>query len=370
MSKIPELLISVSGEKIDSVEKWEKFRRREILNLFQEYVYGVRDIEKPKDLHFEQKAETVFKGMRCKEIEGGFGSFSFPFKLYLPLNQAKAVPTFVYVMHEFQEKNFSFDEKGNFVRGESQIPIKDINDRGFGIAVMPTRSVYHDWEAHEEFKQGVFAAVETPKGRQSNSWATISAWAWGASRVLDYLETDGNVDCNNIAVVGHSRGGKTALWAAATDQRFKLAVSNNSGCMGSAVLRGKEGEHIKDINITDWFCENFRDFNEHEELLPVDQHMLIALIAPRYVYVLSSVSDTWADPCAEYLGCHMASEAFELYGMEGFVAPEGKPQLEAPVHGGHIAYHMKQGGHSIGAYDWSNVMDYFEKIIKTQKLDK
>ena len=136
--------------------------------------------------------------------------------------------------------------------------------------------------------------------------------------------------------------------------------------MGAAVLRGKEGEHVREINISDWFCENFRDFNEYEDMLPVDQHMLLALTAPRYVYVTSSQSDTWADPKAEYLSCRLADEVFRLYGLKGFEAPSKEPPLEEPIQEGHIAYHMKRGDHSITAYDWNQIMKYFEKIIKQE----
>lgn len=366
MSKIPELLVSLSGQKIDSVELWERFRRREILYLFQEYVYGVRDIEKPEGLYFEVKHEEEFLGMRRKDIRCGFDKFQFSFSLFLPLKHEKPVPCFVQVMHDNMERGYNFNEEGSMVSPlyeNNEIPVKEITNRGFGIAIMGTRDIYHDWLSHENYKQGIFTHVTNPKGRQPNSWATISAWAWGTSRIMDYLETEPEVDEKNVAVGGHSRSGKTALWAAATDTRFKLAFSNNSGCMGAAVLRGKDGEHAKDINISEWFCQNFKEYDDYEEMLPVDQHMLIALIAPRYVYVTSTVLDTWSDPNAEYLGCHLASPAFELYGVKGFVAPEGKPELLAPCHEGHIAYHMKEGDHSIDNYDWFRVMDYFETIL-------
>ena len=367
MSKVPELMTTVSGEKITNAVDWETFRRKEILSMFEEYVYGVRDIERPENLYFKVLKETEIYGMKTKEIEVGFDDFSFTFTLYLPKKIKKPMPAFVFVGNEFIAREYKFNDEGNLgIEGtEKQVPLKDITDRGFALAFMPTRDIYRDWELRANFKQGVFSAVKNQKGRQKNSWATISAWAWGTSRVLDYLETDKDIDSANVAVMGHSRGGKTALWAAATDTRFKLAVSNNSGCMGAALLRGKEGEHIKDINMTDWFCENFQAFNEHEEMLPVDQHMLLALIAPRYIYVTSSVLDTWADPQAEFRACHLATEAFRIYGwMPGIEAPEDKPELEVPYHDGHIAYHMKQGGHSLTRYDWDNVMDYFVKIIQ------
>lgn len=369
-AEIPELLISLSGQKINTVEKWEKFRRKEIKNLFEQYVYGVRDIEKPENMKFSVKHERVYpdSGIRQKDIRIRFDNFMFSFSIYLPAENTKPLPAFLMVMHENMENHSEFDRKsGNiYFSGETfkdyLIPVKNIIERGFCLVVMPTKEIYHDWRAYEDFQQGIFAAVQTTKGRQKNSWATISAWAWGTSRVMDYLETEEEVDEKNVAVIGHSRSGKTALWAAATDTRFKLVVSNNSGCMGAAILRGKDGEHAKEINVSDWFCENFQDYNEFEEMLPVDQHMLLALIAPRYVYVTSSQDDLWADPKAEYLSCKLASDAFELYGIDGFVSSEDEPPLEVPLQKGHIAYHMKPGDHSIKEYDWSRFMDYFDKI--------
>ncbi len=362
MNKIPKVLETISGEQVTTKEQWELFRRKEILNLFSEFVYGVRDIEKPDNLYYKIISDEIFLEMRRKEVKIGFNDFEFPVTLYMPEKHQKPLPAFVYVMHEFQEDAFKIDEDGNFGGAGSVIPLKEITDRGYAIAIMPTRNIYRDWEAHKNYEQGVFTAYAPLKKRAKNSWATISAWAWGASRVLDYLETDKDIDSASIAVAGHSRGGKTALWAGATDERFKYVISNNSGCMGAAVLRNKKGEHIKNINVTDWFCGNFHDFNDCEEMLPVDQHMLVSLIAPRYVYVSSSSEDEWADPANEYLACHLADEVFRLYGNDGFCAPKGNPEMEIPQHKGHIAYHMKQGEHSITSYDWKNFMDYFDSI--------
>lgn len=374
MSAIPELLVSLSGEKIDTKEKWEKFRRGEILSLLSEYIFGFRDIEKPENLYFKVKGENIFKGMRKKEIVGGFNDFSFPFDIYMPLKAERPLPTVLFIQTETPEKEYLFNDEGNMEGpdnevmrdGKCSVPVKKLTESGYAVAVMPTRHVYPDWTSKGEFKKGVFAAYTPLKKRQKNSWAGISAWSWGASRVMDYLETDDEIDESKVAVIGHSRGGKAALWTGATDERFLLSISNNSGCTGAAIHRGKEGEHIKDINISDWFCENYHSFDDNEEMLPIDQHMLLALFAPRYVYVTSSQLDTWADPKAEYLSCKLASPAFELYGVEGLADPQELPPFEAPSLGGHIAYHMKWGDHSIGAYDWDNVMKYFGKIIEEQ----
>lgn len=369
MSRIPEIMTSVSGEKISTVEAWEKFRRPEIINLFENYEYGVRDIERPENLKFELKAEKNEHGMRVKYLEASFNDYSFPFRLYLPQNQDKPLPALIHVMHEFQEDGFVFDKNGNMSAApeitKSVLPLKYITDRGFACAVMPTRNIYPDWKAHAEFKQGVFSAYKSAKPRNKHSWATISAWAWGVERVIDYLEKDGDIDSSKIAVNGHSRGGKTALWASAIDKRILLSVPNNSGCCGAAVLRGKKGEHAVDINDSgcDWFCEKFRDFDNCEEFLPLDQHMLVASIAPRYVYITGSTLDEWADPDAEFLSAKLATEAFELYGVSGLVAPE-KPIVNEVYQKGHIAFHLKEGEHSQTMFDWEKVLDYFEKICK------
>lgn len=365
MSKIPELMRSFGGEKIDSVSKWESFRREEIINAFEMNMYGVRDIERPEDLKFENKGEKIEYGMRIKEIEASFDSFSMNFKLYLPEKSEKPVPAIVFIMHEAMHNNLYFDEKGNMTSEKvvSRLPVKKITERGFAVAVMPTSEIYPDHPVHANFEVGVFSQVKPLKPRTKHSWATISAWSWGVSRVVDYLETDSDIDSTKIAAVGHSRGGKTALWAAATDKRILLTVPNNSGCCGAAVLRGKKGEHAKDINVTDWFCRKFKEYNDYEEMLPVDQHMLVAAIAPRYVYITDSIEDEWSDPDAELLAARLASEAYEIYGLRGLVAPE-KPVLDEVYQDGHIAFHVKSGDHSITEFDWEKVLDYFEKITK------
>ena len=366
--KIPELLTTISGERVTSLDVWKRFRREEILDLFCHHVYGRRDIERPDGERFLTIDEKVVHGMRKQEIKCTFNDYSFPFSLYLPAAKTEPCPAFVYVMHENLENDMTFDEVGNMYskKTASVLPLKSITDRGYAVAVMPTRDIYREWTEKAGYRHGVFLAAKTPKGRDKHSWASISAWAWGVSRVVDFLEEHPEIDSSKIASIGHSRSGKAALYAAATDERIFLAVPNNSGCMGAALLRGKKGEHATDINVSDWFCEKFREYNDMEHLLPVDQHMLLALIAPRFLYITCSILDEWADPDAELRAARLASEAFELYGVRGLVAPEA-PVLDQTYHDGHIAYHVKQGDHSQTEFDWENIMNYFDKIRLEQK---
>lgn len=355
------LLTSISGEPVRTREQWEQFRRPEILTLFREYVYGRRAVERPDGMTFavSQRVEG-YDGQPIvyEKLTIRIGAYAFDVHGYLP-EQAQSIPAFVYVMHEFQEKNSDFAHMAE----NSFVPVGQITARGYGVFILPTSGIYPDWEHKDHYRSGVFAAFgPAPDKRTGSDWATIAAWSWGASRVMDYLETDERIDRANVAVVGHSRGGKTAFWCAANDPRFALAISNASGCMGAAFLDGKTGEHIKDINCTDWFCGNFRNFNDHEELLPVDQHMLLAALAPRLAYVESCSEDDWSDPAAERRSCRMASEVYEkIYGIPGAVLPEEPIPLNTPYHAGNIGYHMKEGAHSISAYDWEQYIDFWDE---------
>ena len=358
--KIPELLTSVNGEKIDTVEKWENKRREEIMDLFSEYVYGVRPVERPDDIAFcvEREDNYLGYGVTKKTVSITFSGYTMKVYGFQPANITGKIPAIVYAMHEYEEErcNVVTDMVCEFV------DIKEITRRGYAAFIMFTSCIAPDWEAKCEYKAGVYPLYD--KERDEKSWATISAWSWGTSRVLDYIETDDELDATKVAVSGHSRGGKTALWAGATDPRFFVAYSNSSGCTGAAVLRGKKGEHIKDINITDWFCGNYHKFDDNEDALPVDQHMLIAAQAPRNCYIQSCSLDEWADPKAERLACRLANEAYALYGKTGIVLPEeGKVENDTAYHEGTIGYHMRSGSHCIIYEDWRHFLDFFDKKL-------
>ena len=295
-----------------------------------------------------------------KVVEVHANDHTFPFYLFVPADAKKPVPAFVWVENELYMGKTDFERSIDY----EFLPVSRILSRGYAVAVMPVYYVSPDWVHHAEFKKGVFSAMEDPKHRTDRSWATISGWALGMSLILDYMETDQDIDHLKVTAIGHSRGGKTALWAGATDQRFALVISNSSGCTGAAYTRGKKGEHIKDINISDWFCENYQRFNDREDMLPVDQHMLLAAIAPRPLYVKSDVEDEWSDPEAELKSAKLASAVYELYGMKGLVMEEEIPVLSKKYHEGTIGYHLAPGDHNLTIFDWDCYMDFADQKLK------
>ena len=214
------------------------------------------------------------------------------------------------------------------------------------------------------FSQGVFPAVQPAKARGGDSWATISAWAWGASRVLDWIETEPLLDAKHVAVVGHSRGGKTALVAGVYDKRFAMACSNCSGCSGAKLnhIDLPKSEHIAPIvkNFPYWFCQNYFMHANRDDQLPFDQHQFIALIAPRLVCVASATKDVWAGQPGEWWSAKLASPAWELYGKKGLAA-DSFPAPDTPQQDGCISYHIRTGIHNLTPYDWNRYMDFADK---------
>ena len=385
--ELPDILISNDGEQINSVEDWEEIRRPEILELFKKYVYGkINDQNLNVKYNVLKTNNSALNGKAIQKevivsIFNKEDTLNMNILIYLPRYSKKPYPIFLgmnfYGNHTINpDINISITQ--NYVNNKPEFcitnnqashlsrgvranrwPIDRIIERGYGIA-----SIYYgdlDPDYDDGFQNGLHKLLNNSNlaGRGADEGGAISAWAYGLSKAIDYFETDNDINKNQVIVLGHSRLGKTALWAGAVDQRIAITISNDSGCGGAALSRRKTGETLFDINskFPHWFCKNFHDFNNKEDDLPVDQHMLLALISPRPVYIASAVNDKWADPEGEYLSLYYAGPAYSLYG-ENILDNKNLPELNQPVIRGKLGYHIRSGSHDLTKYDWERYMDF------------
>lgn len=347
-------------------EEWIRTGRPKTLELFTKHVYGRAPVGKPDTLAFkviqeDPKAMDGAATLKIVEISysGPGGSSKFNLITFIPNKATKPAPGYLLICNRGPE-NIDPTRK----KKDDFWPAETIVERGYVAATFFNGDLSTDKNLN--FNNGAHKVFDNYEGeRPGDAWATIAAWAWGASRALDYFETDPSIDATKFAVVGHSRGGKTALWAGANDERFALTISNNSGCTGAALARRKHGERVGRINkvFPYWFCGNYKNFDEKEDDLPIDQHQLVALMAPRAVYVASASKDDWADPQGEFLAAVHAEPVYELFGLKGLETTTF-PEPNSPIQIGHIGYHLRAGKHNLTDYDWEQYMNFGDVHLK------
>lgn len=413
--QLPDPLLFPDGSVVTKTD-WPK-RREEILELFKKHVYGTMPEPPPKNFRMGaskaeyQEVELVDRSegdsivqvkARMKEVtlyltrhnksaltgdSGGVDQSDPVTKakllIVLPINdysgQNRVCPIFLgynfrgnHSIHrspaislaKVWNKQRELVTAGEDTRGQSsgRWPLAKIISRGYGLATLYYGDIDPDFD--DGFENGVHKLYPDLQNRPDN-WSSIGAWAWGLHRVMDYFETAApEIARNRVALIGHSRLGKTSLWAGATDQRFRVVISNNSGCGGAALSRRRIGESVKRINtkFPHWFCKQHRDYNDNENECPVDQHMLVALMAPRAVYVASAKEDRWADPRGEFLSCYHAQPVFNLLGVGDMgVSDATMPELNKPVGNStddRISYHIRSGKHGVTDFDWQQYLSF------------
>jgi hypothetical protein len=387
---LPDPLRFIDGRPVRDPTEWRERRRPEIVRLFEEHVYGRSPARPPAVGALVVETEPRALGGRATRrqvrvrLDGADAGPAFEMLLYIPNGAKRPVPAFLALNFNGNHAinadtgirlatSWLADGPGvvehqatEGARGSNSEawPLEAILQRGYALATI----AYGDLEPDhpEGWKQGVrarFGAGVSGKFGASD-WGAIGAWAWGLSRALDYLETDSDVDARRVAVLGHSRLGKTALWAGAQDERFAIVISNNSGEGGAALARRRFGETVEAITrrFPHWFASRFRAYAGEEDTLPVDQHMLLALVAPRPLYVASATEDLWADPRGEFLAAKAAEPVYRLLGRDG-LGVEEQPGPDRPV-GGTIGYHLRSGPHALVPYDWEQYLDFADRHLR------
>lgn len=394
---LPDPLLLDSGHMVKNTAQWRK-RRTEILEQFETHVYGRTPTLRPDmAFHASSRQPGALAGKAVRKqvtvfFSGAKDGPQMDILIYLPTERTGPVPIFLglnfagnHAVHKDPGIKLSaswmragtlgvVDNRATEVsRGATanRWAVERILSRGYGLATIYYGDIDPDYD--DEFQNGVhplfYRANQTrPK---PDEWGSISAWAWGLSRALDYFESDDEIDHQRVAVMGHSRLGKTALWAGARDERFALVISNNSGCGGAALSRRRFGETVQRINTSfpHWFCDNFAQFNNREASLPVDQHMLVALIAPRPVYIASAEQDRWADPRGEFLAGYHAHPVYRLLGTDGIGSDttliDQMPRLDEPVMNT-IGYHIRRGKHDVTDFDWKCYLEFADKHLRRE----
>ena len=388
-NNIPKLLSDGEG-KNDWIAK-----RAELCKMIEEIEYGKRP-----DIPYQVKGfvrsedtyptEEIIRRVIDIQISTELGTHSFPIYLFIPVGKIEVPATLLICSQSRVVKpmklpeGFSFDGiqkmfetmeiimDGPFDAGTSSKGLDMAVDMDNGHWPVPeimkrNHAGFYATDAEadgEDFLGGIAEIFGTKKNnRQSNEWGVIAIWAFAAQCVMDYLQTIPELDVKRIGITGHSRCGKAALWAAVKDERFAWVMPNNSGCCGAALLREKHGENIRSITamMPYWFAPGFSNYVGRLEELPFDQHMLLALIAPRILHVASGSEDYWADPQGEHISTVMANEVYQLYGnpiMENIF-----PKENTAILAGSIGYHLRKGPHLLTEYDWMQLLDHVEKVI-------
>jgi hypothetical protein len=389
--EFPNVLQMLDGDRIATPEEWTARRRPELSDLFQHYMYGKLPA-KPHGVSAEElfRDDAALDGTAImREIELTVGGPGAP-KLRLLL----ITPRDVTVAPCFLGLNFAGNhtvtddtrvrlprtwlpssypgvvdnratEAGRNGRAD-RWPIRDIIRRGYALATIHLGDIQPDRPGARE---GFRATLPESSGPGDPTAAgTLMWWAWGLHRGVDYLATDKTINPRRIAVVGHSRLGKTALVAAAFDERIALAVANQAGCGGSAPSRTDQprAERIDLLNAVrpHWFCDYFKAFGADPARLPFDQHALVALCAPRPVLFTAAEGDPNANPSGQFDVLRAATAAYELLGVEGLSKDATMPAADDPLIASRLGYWIRAGKHDMTAADWKVYMDFADKWLK------
>jgi hypothetical protein len=388
-TNMPDPLLSLGGDRITTRQQWIEQRRPELKRLFEQYMYGALP-PKPEKMDFKigKEHDDFLNGTATlKTVTISFGSPDAPKidLLVVAPKIRKKVPAFL-VLNFCGNHAISDDSRIPLTRGwlyssckgctnnqateaargsqANDWPLAEIIKRGYALATFCNSDIDSDRADVSEGVYGWLAKKGDSRYTKPHDRGSIAAWAWGFHRAMDYLVTDKSIDRERIAAVGHSRNGKTALLAAAFDERIALAIPHQAGCGGTAPSRGKVGESVKQINksFPHWFNAEFKQFSDEPEKLPFDQNCLVAMVAPRPVLLSNAVEDQWANPSGQFAVLQAAEPVYRLL-KAGEVGAKAMPELGTLVNT-KLGYFIRPGKHSMTQEDWMVFLDFADKQLK------
>ena len=371
---LPDLLTSFSGQSINTIEEWETIRRPEIITFFEHNLYGeVPEPSSPlkKSFRLVSEDESLLHGLCTRKdvaitFENQGGSVTMPLVLFVP-NKAKGrVPVILFATgSDIKRKKLDLNDSQRYGTTGNGIPLHQLMMREIGVAVVDYEAFGRDdRDPTGRIGGGIVDLFLKPgqKSPKDNEWGMIAVWAYALRAGMDYLETDPNVREDQVATLGCSIGGKVALWAATTDTRFGMALLATAGHGGDAIWRREYGETLQNMckHLPTWVCRNANKYAKNVHELPVDQHCLLAAMAPRPFYVSTAQHDLWADQKGQWIGTYNAAPAYQLYNRSvGFSSPQ-QPTINRPIIESAIGYHVRSGTHGLPLYDWEQSMKFIE----------
>jgi hypothetical protein len=350
---LPDPLVMLNGKKVKDTKTWKEKRRPETLKLFETNVYGRTMVGRPREMTWQVTSidRNALDGAAITKnvtiyFAGKTDGRKIDLQITLPAHAVKPARVFLVPAGARSAQT--------------------LIDRGYGLAS------FNPGEVEADNANGYAQSVRTfflPAGQKEpgpDEWGAIGAWAWAMSRAMDYLVTDSEIDPQKVSIMGVSRYGKVAMWAGAQDERFAIVFSGESGCGGANIVRRQFGETIKSITgfAPFWFARNFKDYADRVNDLPVDWHMLIALMAPRPVYIATAEQDFWGDPRGSFLAAKAAETVYKLFGKAGLGVDE-MPPVETPV-GDAIGFHNRKGTHGLNDYDWQQFLNFADRHFGVQ----
>lgn len=365
---LPDPLLDIFGNPIERPEQWQQERRPQLMGLFATTIYGrvPQPEQAVKTTYTVLSTDEDFLEGRCtrKQVlitfENDRGKVSMHLALFTPNGIVGPVPILLRMGFAAAEGiPVELENIQAYGRLKNGTPLIDFLEKGFGVACIKGGEIIGD---EVQFKGSIHQLFYRGKQSmpQADEWGVLAGISWQASRAVDYLLTEPKVDPKRIALLGFSKLGKCALWAAAQDTRIAMVMSQNSGCAGAALWRRNFGETLSYMfRFPNWLCGNARKFIGKEADMPIDQHMLLACIAPRPLYVVSGIDDMWADNQGEYLSAYHATPVYELLGLKGQSTQE-RPLINQPADKRALAYHVRSGAHGYHQLDWDQYLAFME----------